>query len=43
MLLIIAFRKIFKNVMLICFFEFFGYEHKFETGLEKLLEHFFLR
>jgi len=43
MLLIIAFRKKFKNVMVIFFFKFFGYEHKFETRFENFLEKIFLR
>ncbi len=31
MFLIIAFRKKFKNVILVSFLKLFGHEHKFET------------
>jgi hypothetical protein len=42
MFLIIAFRKCFRNVTLVFFFEHFGQEHKFETWFENFLGIFFL-
>jgi hypothetical protein len=41
MFLIIAFRKSFKTVALVFFFELSGQEHKFETWFEKFLMIFF--
>jgi hypothetical protein len=43
MFLIITFRKSFKNVITIPFFELFGQEHKFETWFENFLGDFFLK
>jgi hypothetical protein len=37
MFLIIVFRKSFKNIILVPFFELFGHEHKFETWFENFL------
>jgi len=41
MFLIISFRKSFKNIMLVLFFELFGQDHKFETRFEIFFEIFF--
>jgi len=43
MVLIIAFKKSFKNVILVFFLKLFGQEHNFEKWFENFVMNFFVR